>query len=95
MPDNGFTAAPDRYTGEGRETIDRIRDVLGDDGFRAFCAGNAMKYEDRAGRKGDAVGDVEKARWYRQMVAYLDGEADDPRAGRPGFVGYSRPKGDS
>ena len=95
MADNGFDIAPDRYTGEGRETIDRIRDVLGDDGFRAFCAGNAMKYEDRAGRKGDAVGDVEKARWYRQMVAYLDGEADDPRAGRPGFVGYSRPVEDS
>ena len=87
----GFTSAPERYTAHGRETIDRIRDELGDAGFRAFCIGNAMKYEDRAGRKGDPEGDAEKARWYRQMAAHLDGEAEDPRSGREGFVPYSRP----
>jgi hypothetical protein len=85
----GFTSAPERYTAHGRETIDRIRDELGDAGFRAFCIGNAMKYEDRAGRKGDPEGDAEKARWYRQMVAHIDGKAEDPRSRREGFAPYT------
>jgi hypothetical protein len=29
-----------------------------------FCIGNAMKYLWRAGLKGDAIEDLEKARWY-------------------------------
>lgn len=29
-----------------------------------FCLGNALKYICRAGMKGDAVEDLEKARWY-------------------------------
>lgn len=29
-----------------------------------FCLGNAMKYIWRAGLKGDALEDLEKARWY-------------------------------
>ena len=29
-----------------------------------FCVGNAMKYLWRAGLKGDALKDLEKARWY-------------------------------
>ena len=29
-----------------------------------FCRGNAIKYIWRAGLKGDAVQDLEKARWY-------------------------------
>jgi hypothetical protein len=91
MPDNGFNAAPDRYTGEGRETCDRMRDYLGDEGFAAACASNVIKYTDRRGRKGDAHGDMEKAWWWCRMYLHVQGEADDPRAGRPGFVGYSRP----
>jgi hypothetical protein len=31
----GFDRAPARYSAHGRETIDRIRDVLGDTGFVA------------------------------------------------------------
>lgn len=31
-----------------------------------FCLGNAVKYIARAGRKGDAVEDLEKAMWYLQ-----------------------------
>lgn len=60
----GFQAAPDRYMSTGRETIDRIRDRLGDEGFVAFCNGNVLKYSDRAGLKGDPEGDAEKVRWY-------------------------------
>lgn len=29
-----------------------------------FCVGNAVKYLWRAGLKGDAIEDLEKARWY-------------------------------
>jgi hypothetical protein len=29
-----------------------------------FCLGNAIKYISRAGRKGDAIEDLKKARWY-------------------------------
>ena len=92
MPDNGFNAAPDRYTGEGRETCDRMRDFLGDEGFAAACASNVIKYTDRRGRKGDAHGDMEKAWWWCRMYLHVQGEADDPRAERPGFAGYSRPR---
>lgn len=29
-----------------------------------FCLGNAVKYISRAGKKGDALEDLKKARWY-------------------------------
>lgn len=29
-----------------------------------FCLGNAVKYISRAGKKGDAIEDLKKARWY-------------------------------
>lgn len=88
----GFDRAPDRYSAKGRETIDRIRDDLGDEGFIAFCVGNAAKYEDRAGLKGSADEDMKKARWYRTMAAHVRGEGPDPRAERPNFVPYARPE---
>ena len=51
---------PSHYT-EGRkyEPIDVIEDWnLG------FCTGNALKYISRAGRKDNAIQDLEKAKWY-------------------------------
>lgn len=51
---------PAHYT-EGRkyEPIDVIEDwELG------FCTGNALKYISRAGRKDNAIQDLEKAKWY-------------------------------
>jgi len=88
--DNGFSAAPPRYLGQGRETIDRIRDLLGDAAFVAFCVGTALKYADRAGAKGDAAGDLEKRTWYTQMALATLDIGPDPRAGRSGFVSYQR-----
>ena len=32
--------------------------------YMNFCLGNAMKYIWRAGLKGDAIQDLEKAKWY-------------------------------
>ena len=82
--DTGFDKAPARYMTQGRETIDRIRDLLGDAGFVAYCHGNALKYADRAGAKGDPIGDAEKFRWYTQMADFVEGRGEDPRTYRKG-----------
>lgn len=88
----GETTAPSHYARE-RETIDTIRDVLGDEGFKAFCVGNAIKYFDRAGRKGDAQEDLKKADWYSVMFEHLRRPHAhlDPRCRRVDFEPYSRP----
>jgi len=91
----GFQSAPVRYMATGRETIDRIRDELGDEGFVAFCLGNAIKYEDRAGLKGAAEPDHLKSRWYRAMAAHVRGQGPDPRMDRPEFQPYQRPASSS
>lgn len=50
---------PAHYKAGGMEAIDVIESFdLG------FCLGNTTKYVLRAGRKGDAVEDLKKARWY-------------------------------
>jgi hypothetical protein len=43
-----------------------------------FCLGNTVKYISRAGKKGDAIEDLEKARWY------LDHEISTLRQKREG-----------
>ena len=41
-----------------------------------FCTGNAIKYLWRAGLKGDAVADLEKAKWYiERRIALLKKES--------------------
>ena len=60
---------PDHYRRDtGHEAIDVI-EAWG----LGFSLGNAVKYIARAGHKGDAVEDLEKARWY------LDREIDRRR----------------
>ena len=60
---------PAHYKAGGMEAIDVI-EAFG----LGFCLGNTVKYVLRAGRKGDAVEDLEKARWY------LDREIGQRRA---------------
>jgi hypothetical protein len=57
---------PSHYTDGNIECIDAIQSVLGDEKFKAFCRGNALKYLWRAGKKeGEpAEKDLEKAKWY-------------------------------
>jgi len=95
--DNGFATTPERYAQQERETIDRQRDLfrekalgvdVGDLWFAVFCEATALKYEDRAGAKGDPDGDTQKARFYRMMSAHVHGEGPDPRHQREGFVPY-------
>jgi hypothetical protein len=67
---------PAHYNTGGIETIDAIREALGDEGFKAMCRGNALKYIWRAPHKGREAEDYKKAIWYLRMAA-----GDDPRQG--------------
>ena len=119
---DGFDRAPDRYSRQARETIDRIRDeahawaehpdlcnnvsranpqALADLLFAFWCHGNALKYADRRGAKGDAESDANKEHFYRMMAQHVlqgqvpsmrdsPGRTPDPRSERPGFKPYVR-----
>ena len=65
---------PSHYNYGDIECIDAIQAMLGEEGFRAYCKGNALKYTWRAGLKFDAEEDLKKAVWYNRMAA-----GDDPR----------------
>ena len=59
---------PPHYQSEsGIECIDAIHAALGDDGFVAYCRGNAMKYTWR--QKVDQAEDLRKAAWYLNKAA--------------------------
>lgn len=74
---------PAHYRDGQEEAIDRIRHALTPQEFEGYCLGNAMKYEIRAGKKGDnpVEQDLAKAHWYRQMRAHAQslGRVPDPR----------------
>jgi hypothetical protein len=55
--------SPPHYQG-GIECIEYIRQVLGEDGFRAYCLGNVIKYTHRHEYKGKPVEDLKKAQYY-------------------------------
>lgn len=87
----GREQAPTRYRRDGeREAIDLIRDSMSDPEFIAFCTGNAEKYNRRAGLKGPAEEDLDKAAWYLDMAAHVEGTGPDPREDRPDFQPYQR-----
>jgi hypothetical protein len=78
--------SPAHYNQTELECIDAIKYALGEEGFVAYCRGNAIKYNWRAGHKINSVEDLNKAAWYCRMAA-----GDDPRKD----PGYSKgaPKG--
>lgn len=62
--------SPPHYTHGDIEPIDAIESwCLG------FCLGNVVKYIARAGRKGDRLEDLKKARWYLEREI-MRGEND-------------------
>lgn len=65
---------PAHYNQGGIECIDAIRAALGDDGFRAYCLGNVIKYSWRHAHKNGSQ-DRQKCAWYARMAS-----GDDPRA---------------
>jgi len=66
VTDYNNVSKPAHYNqGEGIECIDYIKQVLGKEGFVAYCRGNSMKYEHRAMYKGKPIEDLEKSQQYR------------------------------
>lgn len=64
--------SPPHYRQGAVECIDALQSALGDDGFLAYCQGNAIKYCFRWRFKGGRQ-DLEKAVWYLQrMISTLD-----------------------
>lgn len=58
--------------GDGIECIDYIRQVLGLEGFIAYCHGNMLKYQHRYKYKQRPVEDMKKAEFYlKRMNAAL------------------------
>jgi len=55
---------PAHYNMGGIECIDYIKQVLGLDGFIAYCHGNMIKYQHRYRYKNNPVEDMKKAQWY-------------------------------
>jgi hypothetical protein len=59
---------PSHYNTDGIECIDYIKQVLGTEGFIAYCRGNFMKYNHRAFYKGKPKEDFAKAEQYLKWV---------------------------
>ena len=95
----GHDRAPDRYTTQDRETIDRMRDLahamfsgpaVADAVFAYHCIATALKYSDRYGLKDLPEIDAKKLLWYLAMAAHVRDGTPDPRSGRPGFVPWEK-----
>lgn len=57
---------------DGVECIDYIKQVLGPEGFIAYCQGNMIKYQHRHRYKTKPLEDMEKAQWYlNKMVEVM------------------------
>ena len=56
------------YDAGGIETIEVIKAKLTPDEYQGFLKGNAIKYLLRAGHKGDAQRDIEKASTYTNWL---------------------------
>lgn len=65
---------PKHYGGEANpyETIKVLRQWLSPEQYAGFLLGNSLKYLSRVGKKGDALEDAAKARWYADAyVSFL------------------------
>lgn len=62
---------------DGTEVKNHIRSILGDDGFKSWAIGNAIKYVSRYKDKGKPIQDLKKAKENIQMVIDVLGEQDD------------------
>ena len=59
---------PSHYTQGSIECIDAIASALGHEAFVQFLRGQVIKYMWRLGRKGDALKDAEKGKWYASRL---------------------------
>ena len=68
---------PPHYNQSGIECIEAIYHALGNEGFKAYCHGNAQKYLWRHAYKGNAVEDLKKAKWYINQIIEAIEECPD------------------
>lgn len=78
-----------------RNALDRIRDMLGDAGFVAFCRGTAMMLSvppDGTPAMFQEEAERQAVRFAR-LCTHIEsgGREPDPRVGEPGFIPYVRP----
>ena len=59
---------PAHYNMGGVECIDYIKQVVGLDGFIAYCHGNMIKYQHRYRYKQKPAEDMKKAEWYLRKM---------------------------
>lgn len=59
---------PFHYNQAGIECIDYIKQVLGPEGFVAYCHGNLIKYQHRYRYKQNPVEDIKKAGYYHEKM---------------------------
>lgn len=62
---------------DGTEVKNHIRSILGDEGFKSWAIGNAIKYVSRYKDKGKPTQDLKKAQENIQMVIDVLGEQND------------------
>lgn len=75
---NDAVKQPSHYMLEdGTEVKNHIRSILGDEGFKSWAIGNAIKYVSRYKDKGKPIQDLKKAQENIQMVIDVLGEQDD------------------
>ena len=75
--------SPQHYTQGYIEVIYAIHDVLGREGFKAFCMGNYIKYNARANHKGLKSEDLAKADQYLEWATNGLPEPVNGRVPRP------------
>lgn len=71
------TNPPHYMLEDGTEVKHHIRSLLGDDGFKSWAIGNAIKYVSRYKDKGKPTQDLKKAQENIQMVIDVLGEQND------------------
>ena len=62
---------PEHYNATSTEVLVMMEAVWGKEAVRQFCEMNAFKYRMRAGYKGEAATDIEKALWYERRARAL------------------------
>jgi len=78
MPETMFGTPPEQVNHPSHYNFGSIEVINVIEDWRlGFALGNAVKYIARAGHKGDAVTDLEKAAWYLEReIERLKGEAE-------------------
>lgn len=61
---DNIKVSPAHYSQYTPQTIHRIKDVLGEEGFQAFCLGCTIKYIERHKAKDTPIVNLKKAQKY-------------------------------